>query len=265
MNIIVATSRGKGLQPIKHEVKHTSLHYKGGAKIAELVKTASEILEKTDLNSSEPVFVYFVAGLPDVTTKNEDTLYLHGFTAPYQEITFPECPEAAAVRVIQEFQHASNAIRQYNATPVFSTIAPISLSSWNYIRLYQHKTALLKFSHLYQYHQINLCHAIKTINSGIGRINQANGVATPKLCDIVTVKRCSDKSLRILYSKFTEDGVHLKPSVQKAWVRCLVRVIKKNREEHPIVNLSPPHHSLPYSSASESDSEEHTRRAWRTY
>ena len=227
-----------------------------------ITKKAVKILQENKVPSTGPTFVYFVAGLPDVTTKLESILWLHRFSAPYQEVIFPEKPQSAANRVIAEFRRTNNIIKQHNAIPVFGTVAPINIEDWNRERLRQQKTAVLNHTAKYRRMQRALTDTIKIINSALGYINKENCVATPKLAEKVTARRRSDKSLRVLKRKFVRDGVHLKKRTKSTWVSCLKRVIKKNRDAHTIQSVLP---SVCEPSSTSDDSDSEQKRSWRTY
>ena len=74
---------------------------------------------------SLPVNVYFLAGLPDVTSFN----YSNDWT--YQEVAFWATAQEACHRVVQEVREAEATVRQLGAIPCFCTAAPMSLKAWN--------------------------------------------------------------------------------------------------------------------------------------
>ena len=150
MNIIVASSRGKGMESLA-DPPYTYIRVRSGGKILDLAEVAIKIISDNyhRIDPSDPIFVYFLAGLPDTTSMIKQFYRLNGMYCCYQEVTFPESPDQAYLRITDIIQAASDRIKSFHAIPVFATYAPSSLSVWSRTRLLQHKTSHL--NHFSQY------------------------------------------------------------------------------------------------------------------
>ena len=263
MNFIVATSRGKGLLALNGH-PNTVLRFHSGASIADLTDVAKDLIED---HPQDPLgdrhFVYFVAGLPDVTLLQKRKFNMHHRSYLYQEVVFKEEPSEAFHRVKELYEHADAQIKISNAIPVFSTIAPSSLHTWNSLRLYQQKTThLLHFKH-YSKMQDNLITTILQLNTFIRKLNQQNGVATPQLAKEIIYRR--GNSTRVRYGKL-DDGVHPSPKIQEAWTNTLKSVLDLNRGKMDLVTATLPHNPPCYNSAdntSSSDEDQEPKRSWK--
>ena len=88
MNIIVATSRGRGLQELSRRREDTILSVHPGAKLEFLEDVALSYLNHADDNTT--THVYFVAGLPDVTFRRKYSFFLRGRYRKYEEVIMPD-------------------------------------------------------------------------------------------------------------------------------------------------------------------------------
>ena len=70
MNLLMCTSRGKGVKPLvnQHSIVFDHIIIRPGKSITTLAKEAIKIIHASPLNPSE-IHVYFPAGLIDVTQK----------------------------------------------------------------------------------------------------------------------------------------------------------------------------------------------------
>ena len=114
----------------------------------------------------------------------------------YQEVVIWETAEEASLRVIQTIREAEATVKELGAIPIFCTVAPMNLKTWNSKRLQQHKTTHLKHSQHYfgpsqdnphyTYNmQITLENAVTHINQNIYSINHHNGMYTPKIAEFI--------------------------------------------------------------------------------
>ena len=260
MNIVVATSRGKGLHPLE-SLRNTIVYYRGGAEIVTLADKAVDILADIHTTSmAGPNFVYFVAGLPDVTTRTKRSFRLADRVHKYEEVTFREKPHIACTRVMREYRKAEKTIIDNGAIPVFCTITPSSLYTWNHTRLSQGKTSHLEAYKEYDVMQKALIETISRINREICSINIRNNVATPKLDRAVIVRRPrGNANTHIRYDKLP-DGVHLNKKLVKSWLGTLERVLKRNQDKYEEPTSAQAQSCQVFSE--DSDSETDTKRDW---
>ena len=255
-NIIVASSRGKKLTSLKDE--YTELYYKGGGKFHHLTSEALRLIKgRQDLH--DKTYVYFVAGLPDVTRKINRDYFMNGNLRHYEEVIFKEEPTSAANRVIEAIQRAETTIKQHNAIPVFSTIIPCTLDIWNHHRLNTHVTThLLHFSD-YKHMQENLHTTIHLINQRIHVINSHNNVITPRISKTVTYKRGGHWRYR--YGRLW-DGTHATDKLNIKICEILKLAIEKNSSKY-FENSHIRPDILSDTESSDSDSDRKRKRKWR--
>ena len=190
MNIIVASSLGKGMESLA-DPPYTYIRVRSGGKILDLAEVAIKIISDNNhrIDPADPIFVYFLAGLPDTTSMIKQFYRLNGINCCYQEVTFPESPDQAYLRITDIIQAASDRIKSFHAIPVFATYAPSNLSVWNRICLLQHKTSHLNHFSQYPTMQENLITTIDRINNQIFAINSKENVITPNLAELIMYKR----------------------------------------------------------------------------
>ena len=254
-NIIVASSRGKNLTSLKDE--YTELYYKGGGKYHHLSSEAIRRI-KSKQDTQNKTFVYFLAGLPDVTRKINRDYFMNGCLRHYEEVIFKEEPTSAANRVIKAIKTAETTIKTHNAIPVFCTIIPCTLDTWNHHRLNNHVTThLLHFSD-YTRMQENLHTTIHLINQQIHVINSSKNVITPRISKEVTYKRGGHWRYR--YGRLW-DGTHATEKLNKKICEILKLAIEKNISKHFDNNLIRPD-ILSDTDSSDSDSDGKKKRNW---
>ena len=218
-NLIVASSRGIHLG--KHlKSENTCIKFESGGKIRNLTTAAVNHIKTQQVD-----FVYFVAGLPDITTKLTKDFYLNGEKCRYEEIIFTEDPTATIHRVQNIIRDAETKIKAVNAIPVFTTITPCNINRYNHHRLEKHFTSHLEYFQDYSHQQERLHTAIATINQIIHLVNSQNEVVTPKLAQLVTYKRRGHWRYR--YGRLY-DGTHATPKLNKKWAKILDKIIAKN-------------------------------------
>ena len=134
MDLIVASSRGKN---IGHHLINPNLsipiktYYKSSASITSLATMASQITLQYNKHPTQKVHVYFLAGLPDITSFERSS------DGMYQEVVIRETAEEASLRVIQTIREAEVTVKELGAIPIFCTVAPMSLKTWISKRLQQ--------------------------------------------------------------------------------------------------------------------------------
>ena len=260
MNIIVATSRGRGLSALEQR-QDTVMSITPGGETEDLVQTAIKELEKLQ-PADTPHRVYFVSGLPDVTTKLKRRFYLHGKLRKYQEVIFPESPTEAHDRVMGLICQAEADIRRHHAIPVFTTITPSSLIKWNLHRLHGQFTTHLNYRGQYHHMQDNLHKAVQELNRSIHILNSSNGVVTPKLAQHIMYTRRGHWRYR--YGKLV-DGVHGTKKTNEAWTKIMTDVMDKNARVTSIPAPMVEEVDQPISDDSGDDSDESNdsdKRSW---
>ena len=79
------------------------------------------------------------------------------------------------------FKSAAEKIKNANATPIFSTICPMSLDTWNHRRPSQHRTSHLSSFPYYPLMQEKHESVILKINQEIHLLNKSHNMHTPDL------------------------------------------------------------------------------------
>jgi hypothetical protein len=173
MDVFLATSRGKGLEAVFRPSPYRIIP---GASLEKLILEAKKILLRLQDPSPKKHHVYFIAGLPDVTTMEREP--------GYQEVIFMENEEEAEKRLEVKYSKATIDIIVMNAIPIFSTISPCSQEKWNNTRLQKGKTThLLPFN---QYNDMQCILIINRINKTIISINNTSNTYTPRLAKQIT-------------------------------------------------------------------------------
>ena len=256
MNIIVATSRGRGLQDLAKRREDTVLSVHPGASLRKLEREALRLLKHVP--SSSDTHLYFVAGLPDVTHRHQFCFQLRGRRRKYEEVIMPTYPiDKITDDITSLFKSTAEKIKNANATPIFSTICPMSLDTWNHRRLSQHRTSHLSSFPYYPLMQEKHESVILRINQEIHLLNKSYNMHTPRLAKSVMYHRKGQ--LRCRYGRLV-DGVHPNHNLQLEWVDTLDRVLDLNRSSPN--QLPPPEPVKSQPDDEEYDSDSSTKRSW---
>lgn len=259
MNIIVATSRGRGLAELEKKRDDVVLSVHPGAKLTRLEQEAISLLQNLASSCPKPK-VYFVAGLPDVTQKVKRHFYLRGKRQYYEEVILPKIDTNQIITdVTTRLYSVADNILKLNATPIFSTICPMSIATWNNVRLSQHKTAYLSSFHDYPEMQSKQETVIAELNRIIHTLNRSINVHTPRLCNTVMYRRKGH--LRCRYGKLS-DGVHASKKLSDTWIDIIDNILNLNNNI-PELSLSclPP--LPPSTDTDESEDDECiSKRSW---
>ena len=216
MHIIVATSRGKKLTKL-HDPPRTWLTYIPGGTLDELTEAAVKLLAEARAHVRrwtyrQVDFVYFVGGLPDLTTRDKWRVF--DGEKQYEEVYFNEDPHDTRDRMKVTLKRAASTVLALDAIPVFSTIVPSHIERWNHTRLGQHKTTHLLHFKDYKEMQIGLLQATIYTNQYIHELNLENGVVTPSLAKKILFSR----RLRYRFRHAAlEDGVHPNEEAADDW------------------------------------------------
>ena len=234
MDIIVASSRGKGLQSLLNKL-HPSPHKlhvipTSSATLETIATKAKSFIDRAQ-PSSERIHVYIIGGYCDLTSRVVTDMFFKGRMRNYEEVLFWEDSESAATR-LQCLIHMTHAdiITHKNgvAIPIFCTIPPAHLETWNKTRLSQHKTCTLKHTDKYPDMQRKLISSIIEINKSIIRLNDHHTLFTPKLADTVMKKRGRTKGYK-MFEEALGDGVHATDATRERWAEKIMDAITRNR------------------------------------
>ena len=248
----------------------------GGEETEYITDRAIHIIKSSHSSPNEPIFIYFITGLPGLTTKKKKNFRITYRRHQYQEIIINESATEIHRRVEKIFRESAARILKQNAIPIFATITPRSIQTWNKHRLQVHRTSHLNYFHQYQKMQDTIEAATLEINKTIHNINSTNKVHTLKLAQDIIYHRHGH--LRT-HGKLP-DGVHPNKNIITSWTKKMKEIINRNIQAHPQTPTLPPppsqntHPTSIYmypqpqihESESESDSEQDSpKRSWRHY
>lgn len=247
MNIILATSRGRGLGPlIQRNLPNTKVVVRPGQKYAALANEARQIISSMKEDPSD-IHIYFLAGYTDLTSMVKK--------GSYQEVIFTESPQVATNRVMGEVENAADLVLATGAKVCFATIIPGNIETWNRTRLQQKRTITLRHTHKYATWQENLNEAVIAINKAIVETNIKNNMQTPRTHQPLISIRKKGK-YRFHFNRLAKDGIHTTQKAKEEIVKELSKAILKNMDgktQNSTKEIS-------------SDSEpESPKRAWKTY
>lgn len=221
MNIVVATSRGAGLQGRIND-PNTKVHVYPGGKLRDMTESTLKSITSTGSYSSTK-HIYFIAGIPDITKRIRE--YKN-----YQEIIYTEKPEETFTRIKNEITHTNNKILEAGAIPIFCTIAPTKIKKYNEHRLRTRNTNSLYHQENYSKMQKNLEATLDLINNEITYINTSNNMSTPYLHTIIKKGTGPKEAPKYtFYYNKLYDGVHATDKTKDSWATSIKQAIKKNR------------------------------------
>lgn len=221
MNIIVATSRGVGLADRLADI-NTKVYVHPGGKLSEMTDKIVKSLTPPGSPSTK-THIYFVSGIPDITTRIQEHPY-------HQEIVYTENPIDTFNRIKAGIINANNKILSAGAIPIFCTIPSTKILKYNNFRLQKRRTNRLYYKDNYSIMQRKLESALDLINEEITAINVANDMSTPYLHVIIKkgTGTKEDRKYTYYYNKLY-DGVHATDKTKKSWATTIRQAIKKNR------------------------------------
>lgn len=227
MDLIMATSRGAGIgELISSQNFNTPKEVITirGATLETLVEEAQHIINAHP--TPHKIHTYFIAGIPNITTRTRD------LDDHYDEVIFNDTPSEAHETYKQILENAQQAIQATQSIPCFTTIAPMSLDTWNTTRLNQLKTHYLLHHNHYEDMQALLLETISNINSTIITLNDSVNMHTPKLGDAILHKQnAHTKNHRVRYGKLV-DGLHINRETKLQWGVDILNSIMINRVNH---------------------------------
>ena len=179
----------------------------GGWKLEAIRQRAITKLDNVNQDLSN-CHVYVMAGLPDILQRDK---FWWSPGVPYEECYITRDTKEIILSVMHSFELLECAIILRGAKPIFSTIAPASIESWNNTRLEQGKTQFLLHSHQYPDMQQILDDAIHDINLLLIQKNMQNSAFTPQIAKLFqTYKGRHSDDKRCIRTHFSRliDGVH---------------------------------------------------------
>ena len=219
MNIVVASSRGRGLKeflPTKTKVKVI-----GGGSINRLKNEAMKLLPPP--HGRKRAHIYFVCGIPDITSLDR----IPGEN--YSESVYQELPHVTVDRYVKKIKNCQNFFVERGAVPVFATIPRVNLAKYNLYLLLNKITSHLKHSDQYKIMQENLDQAIDNINDQIYEINNKIKVSTPFLHHSIRERRgCKGKRYTSFRWEKLFDGLHASKDLHPVWAEILSKSFALN-------------------------------------
>ena len=231
MNILVSSSRGVGLHNlIKEDVGEwggLSTKVISGGTFDLTTIAAKEIISSLG-HTENPPHVYFMAGIPDITTLIKDKY----FGQNHREVILENTEEQTISKVKDEIIKADKEIRDAGAKPIFCTITNMSISQHNTFLHTHKKTDILLHQDSYNTMQSHLDNILKEINDTIITHNRNTGVATPHCHSIIRKHRGrSGAGYYITDFSALYDGLHGSEKAQKLWAKAIKGAIKKNQDK----------------------------------
>jgi len=259
MNLLIASSRGGGLDKLIEPGLKMVSHIKPGGTLSQLEDIIKKSVPSPRPLHTEQTHIYIIAGIPDITHK------IHGdtHTPKYTECIYTGKKEETIEEIKQKMENIQTTIESKNAKPIFCTITNINISHYNNHLLKTKKTNTLHHSQQYDAMQEDITYIIDQLNHHIKRVNYANKVSTPFLHSAVRTRK-GNKKKKYFYSDNWDrlyDGIHATTNTRKQWAKTLSRSITLNRKGGSI-------HSEPTStkrkpSFSSDDEIKSPKRAWR--
>ena len=223
MNNIVGDSRAVTLKYYKHKFTELVDDIWGspGLGLQEIVELIEEnIIYNHPPTQSGRSHYYIIGGICDITTR---------MTAKnYQEVIFNMNDDRRA-SFINKLDDAANKILKLGVSPIFCTIFPMHLATWNNLRLKQHKTNTLNYQGEYNTMQQKLEEHIDAINSHITQMNSSRHYCTPLLHTNMEKNR---RNKKYLHYKLLTDGCHLGEPMKEKIIKSIDRAMLLNKNLH---------------------------------
>ena len=185
----------------------------------------AELIEDNILYHHPPIHMgkphfYIMAGICSITSK---------LSSPgYQEVIFNDTGDLLE-RVGKEIDYVEGHTFNQGGVPIFCTIMPMSIKTWNMNRLTCRKTKYLLHENEYDIMQTNLENFIQIVNDRIIKKNISNGVSTPLVHRTLTRNR---KGRQYTLYKNLTDGCHPNETVILGIIQSLNRAIAQNKNLH---------------------------------
>ena len=222
MDIIAGASRARYLEqfdPLKRN--KVIVLSRSGAPYQTVGHMIENYIFTHPLPKDQKSYVCIIAGLCDLTEKKE------GGHRTYQEIIYTKTPEATQDQIRTKISNLNNKVISLGAMPVFCTITPSHLKTWNLHRRDIGATSHLLYEHKYDQMQVDLHKAVHLANDIVIERNEHNHVHTPHLhCHFEHRK---SKGKKYFQYKNMTDGCHPNMTIKEGWALSLGVTIEKNR------------------------------------
>ena len=268
MNILIASSRGGGLDRHVESHIHVESYVHPGANIDRLTRIVKHKIPPPYLNTT-PTHVYLLTGIPDITQKIKGGSH----HKPYTEYIYTGNTRVTVSNIKDKLDQFEKAVKDKKATPIFCTITNMNIQLYNEHLLKTHKTHTLH--HTANYHKVQplIDTIIYQVNYYIIGKNIANKVSTPYFHSVIRTKKGNKRK----HSKFyytdnwggLSDGVHGTYDTRLKWAKCLSNSIDLNRGtnsklKHSIDNMETNNKRKHSTDDISSDDEPHSpKRSWR--
>ena len=211
-NYLVSTSRGKyttrKFDELDKLVVSRSLK---GAKLVKLVDEAISLVEQHRRQYTEAQWVHkdivtIVGGLPNITHMK--------FGRGYQEVIYEHWQQDQYKDHLENlklsFLEAAERLEKINTIPVFATIAPFHIKTWNNFRLKIGATRYLNHAQEYPLMQRKINKLIPEMNNFIRSLNSKHepSLATPDLAKFNIKSGGKSRPYDIGYEGMDLDGCH---------------------------------------------------------
>lgn len=225
MNILLASSRGGGIEHLMPRDITIISHVMPGANMRDLEKRANTVIPPTHL-TQDTTHVYILAGIPDITNK----LTKHSRTHHYTECIYTGNPQQTIQDIKDNMRKLEHTIKQKGATPIFCTITNMNIEKYNKQLKRAKKTYTLHHTDNYAQMQEHVNTVINSINNHIRETNRANNIGTPFFHSAIR-KRIGTKRKHHYIDNWEGlwDGVHATRGTRKIWAKSLTDTIKHNR------------------------------------
>ena len=229
MNVLLATSRGCGINPLLPKgTLDNQVVIRGGL----FKKLTSEVsgAVKNLVHCGLPTHVYVLAGINDITEKLTSTNPSYWYT----EVIFVNNKDSVVQDLKESIDDCAHTIKRCGARPVFCTITNMNLDKYNNHLLSrpitkQPSTSILHHSDFYAQMQEQLNLAIQEINHYIVKVNRDNKVSTPNCHTAIRKKMGRGKGYHITDWSLLYDGLHATDATKKEWARIILAAIKCNK------------------------------------
>jgi lysophospholipase L1-like esterase len=218
---LIGDSRVKGFKEHALTYKLSDNWSKPGARINQMEDLIRDciIMHHGEDSYKNSLHIYISAGICDITKRLKGKGY-EEVIVNLNEIESTKCKIIRSLNDIQKFT------LNEGATPIFTTIYPMSLHDWNNNRLCQRKTTNLQHVELYPKMQTKMEEMIREVNTHIININVNIGVATPLIHKHLVHNRGKGNSSY----KFNmlNDGCHPNQTLKIKIANSIAVAIKKN-------------------------------------
>jgi hypothetical protein len=207
MHSLIGDSRIKGFNEHALAFKLSDNWSKTGAGIQQmedLIRDCVIMHHEEDMYEKSSQ-IYISAGICDLTKR------LRG--PKYEEVIVDIAEsESTKDKILKSLNDLQKFALKEGATPIFTTIYPMSLFDWNNKRLNQNKTTNLRYVEDYPIMQTKMEQMIKDVNAHIVRISVNIGVATPLIHKHLVHNR--GKGNTSFKYNLLSDGCHPNPALK---------------------------------------------------